>query len=173
MAGQKGTAADDRVSAISLDQAARLLMVTPQWVRKLVREGWITALGRGSYPLVGVVQGYIKFLKDEERKSTKTAAASRKDEARTREIEQRIAERDRRLIDLEEHDAVLDEVVGTIKASFVGLPARVTRDLDLRAKIEAEVDDVFRSAAARLAQRGAELREGRSVAASIAEDDPG
>jgi len=43
--------------------AARLLMVSPERVRQLSKEGWIEKQGRDQFLLVDVVQGYIRFRK--------------------------------------------------------------------------------------------------------------
>ena len=52
-------------STITIDVAAKLLMVTPEWVRRRTKDGWIPKTDRGRYRVVDVVQGYIRFLKDE------------------------------------------------------------------------------------------------------------
>ena len=134
---------------IAIGQAARLLMISDERVRQLQKQGYIPrAPKRGVVPLVGAVQGYLRYLKDEERQSSKSAAASRVTDARTREIELRIAERQRDLIPQEDARAVIGEMAAMLKAEFVGLPARVTRDLDLRRTLEQEVDASFARLAA-------------------------
>jgi len=60
----------------------------------------------------------------------------------------RIAERQRDLIPQEDARAVIGEMAALVKAEFVGLPARVTRDLDLRRTLEQEVDASFARLAA-------------------------
>ena len=134
---------------IAIGQAARLLMISDERVRQLQKQGYIPrAPKRGVVPLVGAVQGYLRYLKDEERQSSKSAAASRVTDARTREIELRIAERQRDLIPQEDARAVIGEMAAMLKAEFVGLPARVMRDLDLRRTLEQEVDASFARLAA-------------------------
>lgn len=112
-----------RSGQIPIVQAAKLLMITEQWVRQLIRKGYIEKVARGEVGLVNAVQGYIRFLKDEERRVSKSAAANAVQTARAREIELRIAKEEARLIDYDEAMAVLDVVVGTYKAQFAGLPA--------------------------------------------------
>ncbi len=134
---------------IPIGQAARLLLISDERIRQLQKQGYIPrAPKRGVVPLVGAVQGYLRYLKDEERQSSKSAAASRVTDARTREIELRIAERQRDLIPQEDARAVIGEMAAMVKAEFVGLPARVTRDLDLRRTLEQEVDASFARLAA-------------------------
>ena len=82
------------------------------------------------------VQGYIKFLKDEERRWSKSEVASRVQEARASEIEQRTARDGKTLIHRDELFAVVDEILGGLKSDLYGLPARVTRDMEQRRQIE-------------------------------------
>lgn len=46
---------------------ASFLDVSESELRKLAREGWIPKAERGSYPLVGCVQGYIRYLRKDAR----------------------------------------------------------------------------------------------------------
>lgn len=124
---------------ISLDVAARLLMISAERVRQLSKAGYITIPKRGHTTIVSAVQGYIRFLKEDARKETKTAAASRVTDARTSEIELRIAERKRELIPLEDAMLAMDLLVGAVNKEFDGQAARVTRDIKLRRLIEADV----------------------------------
>ena len=71
---------------ITIDVAAKVLMVTPEWVRRLTKDGWIAKTDRGRYRVVDVVQGYIRFLKDEARRATKTAAHNRLQGIRARPL---------------------------------------------------------------------------------------
>lgn len=144
-----------------------LLEITSTRVGQLAKDGYVPK----PYTIEGIVRGYLRFLKDEARRSSKVAASSRKDDARTREIELRIAERENRLIDREEAIAVADEIVGTFRASFAGLASRVTRDLQLRKKIEADVDETLRKVAALLEDRGRSLEESGTAGPSFEEGD--
>ena len=161
-----------RSGQIPIVQAAKLLMITEQWVRQLIRKGYIEKVARGEVGLVNAVQGYIRFLKDEERRVSKSAAANAVQTARAREIELRIAKEEARLIDYDEAMAVLDVVVGTYKAQFAGLPARVTRDHALRDSIENEIDDIFTRVADLLAARAAALQSGPDADTAAEEDEP-
>jgi hypothetical protein len=39
--------AGEAAGAIAIDVAAKLLMVTPEWVRRLTKDGWIAKTERG------------------------------------------------------------------------------------------------------------------------------
>ena len=47
----------EAAGTITIDAAAKLLLVTPEWVRRLTRDGWIAKTERGRYRVVDVVQG--------------------------------------------------------------------------------------------------------------------
>ena len=110
--------------------AARLLQISPRMLRHLVGKGWIPRHSRGRYTVVGVVHGYIAYRDHLDEKRTGTAADSDLRRAKQREIEQRMAIRD--LMDIVEHDAVFDEAIGMLKAELIGLPARITRNIEFR-----------------------------------------
>lgn len=138
-------------NVITLEVAAALIKVTPRRVQQLVKEGWIKKSGRGGYPLLSVVHGYVDFLQDEARRSAKSASASRVTDARTKEIELRILERSRTLVTEAKTEALTlwDELHGGLVADLLSVPARVTSDIAIRSKIEAAIDDALRAAAKR------------------------
>lgn len=147
---------------ISIAQAARLLMISEERIRQLQKQGYIPRLDkRGVVPLVGAVQGYLRYLKDDERRSAKSAADSRVRDARALEIELRIAERARDLIPWEDALADMAELAALVRAELAGLPARLTRSLDERGKIETEIDGVLARLSERAAQKAQSLGAGR------------
>ncbi len=156
------TANTNRSGYISRDVAARLLDLSTKRIDQLVADGWIPKTARGQYPLVGVVQGYIRFLKDEARRASKSAAASRKDDARTRLLEMKVAEEEGRLCDLEEANHAMDTVVGFVVTELDSLPVRFTRDLNLRTKLEDEVTAMRTRLANKLRQVSEELATGEA-----------
>ena len=165
--------APQREVLLTTAQAGNLLELTPARIGQLIKSGFIEKRGRDQVPLVSAVRGYIRFLKDEERKSSSTASATRIQDARCREIELRIAERESRLVDIVEHQDLFAETFGIVKAGLAGVPARVTRDAAIRQKIEMEIDDVLRRAADCFEHGTADLRASGSSAAPISEDDAG
>lgn len=131
---------DEQAGTITVAQATQLLMISDERLRQLAKMEYFKRAVKGRYNLVAVVQGYIKFLKDDERRTSKSATASRMQDAKTAEIEMRLAERRRELIPLDDAQAAIDVIVGKVRAEFSGLPARVTRDMTLRRSLEVETD---------------------------------
>lgn len=148
-------------TTIPIEQAAALLMVTTQWVRDLAKKGYITKVERGRVPLVGAVQGYIRFLKDEDRRASKTAALSEVQRERAKEIALRNARAAGELIQIELVDTVFADVLGTYRAELAGLSAEFTRDLTERDRLDALLNDKIARAKARFERRRDALRSGR------------
>lgn len=145
---------------ITLQQAATLLNRSVSWVQKLVTDGYIVRAGTNQYSVVAIVRGLIAYYDDLLEKTNKAAAASRATDARTREIELRIAERRRDLIQQEDARAVVSEMAAMVKAEFSGLPARFTRDLAERRRLEQEIDGSFDRLAAAARNAGTALATG-------------
>lgn len=157
---------------ISGPDAAKLLMLdSVRRIQQLAAEGYIDRAGQGRYVTVSVIQGYIRFLRDERRNNSENASANRNRDAKTREIELRIAKQDHELVDIGEVEAVIDEIAGTLRSEFIGFPASMTRDLPMRKKLEAGIDGIFTRASARIKETLAALRESGEALDTDAEDD--
>lgn len=143
---------------VSVAQAERLLDLSGERLRQLARAGHIPPAVKGRYPLVGIVAGYIRYLRDPARAGAKSIAEGRVLDARAREIELRIAAREAGFIDLDEHDQVVTEVVTLLAGEAAKLPTRFAGDALLHRRIEAEVDQLSAKMAKRVARRSAALR---------------
>jgi hypothetical protein len=147
-------------NVITSEFAGKLLMITPTRVRQLAREGWIVQIARNQFRLIDVVQGYIKFLRDDARRSTISQAEAKIKEARATEIQVRTAERLRELIATDDAVGAVETFAGTVLAEFSGMPARCSRDKAVRRAIENEIYEMRLRIAAKLGQLAAELKSG-------------
>ena len=145
---------------MTVAQAMSLLMLSDEWLRQLAKKGYVPKAEKGLLPLVGTVQGYIRWLKDDERAKSKTAAASAVQQARAREIELRIARESGKLVELEDAEAAFAEILGAFRSELVGVPAASTRDLELREIIDTRINDAVARARDRFRQRIETLRAG-------------
>ena len=68
-------------------------------------------------------------------------------DAKAKAIEIKNGRAERQLIEISEALEFVDTALGGHKADFDGFAARVTRDLQMRYKIESAIDDVFREGA--------------------------
>jgi hypothetical protein len=110
-------------------------------------------------------------LKDEQRNNSKSAAASRIQDARVAEIEMRNAIARREYVPVDDAQAAIDIVVGRVKSELTGLPARVTRDLDQRRKLETEVNGSLKRIADELAASAEYFAKGGDLPSTSGEDD--
>jgi phage terminase Nu1 subunit (DNA packaging protein) len=161
---------------VNTEEAARVIMKDTERVRQLAKAGWIAQEGKPRdrrYRLYDVVQGYIRFRDDEDRRTTKVAAHSRITDARSREVELKNAQREGRLIDLDEVLAAIESIVAMFRLQLSGLPARVTRDLQLRRTIETAIHDILDHIADLAAESAQALGARRAAHAAIAADGAG
>lgn len=110
-------------------------------VSQLAAEGVLKTEGRkAQYSWFDACQNYVRYLKSEDRKSSKSASDSRMRDAKAREIEVRTMQRLSRLVPIDVYDEMLESVCGMVRSEFAGLAATCTRDLTLRRIIEREVN---------------------------------
>jgi hypothetical protein len=112
-------------------------------VKQLSQDGWYKVLinrGRGKYNLIEACSGFVKYLRDEDRRSTRSAADARIKDAKAQDIETRTKQRLGRLIPLEVYEEMIDNMAGVVRSEFAGLAAASTRDLTMRRIIEREVN---------------------------------
>ncbi|MBN9033692.1 MAG: hypothetical protein BGO05_05400 [Rhizobiales bacterium 63-7] len=151
-------------SLISIDAAAALLDgLSAERVRQLIKEGWIPREKRGWVRLDAAVSGYIRYLKDTAKRTTKTASDSRVRDARAAEIEQRMQIKSRDLVPAKEATAAVDHVIAACAEAFAMLPAMITRDVAERNRIERHVKRAQGEVAKRLSEAARVLREGGSL----------
>ena len=131
---------DDQLSGFLSTQAvAKLLMLNPERVRQLVKDGYIERAGRNKFELIPTVQGYIAFLKDAERRASKSAAGARLQDIKTQKAALELEVAQKELLPRDDLFAAVDVISATVKNEMLGLPARITRDADARAALENEV----------------------------------
>lgn len=145
---------------LNATQVAALLTLSIERVRQLVNSGYIPRVGKAKYPVVGVVQGYIRFLKDEDKRTSKSAADDSLKAVRQREVEIRIAKEEGRLVDMSDVEAAFGSILGTLRAELSGVPASVTREASLRSAIDHAQSAAFGRAQKKFQDASLELRAG-------------
>lgn len=153
------------------DVGCKLLMITQQWFNKLVRDGWIKKAGKNRYRVVDVVQGYVKYLQDENRRATKSASASRVQDARAQQIEMQMAKEQRELIPIEDVAAFLSDTLGALRSELTGVPAASSRDPAVRAEIEKNQDAAIERCRAAFASGTKAIRSRQPIAVDAEEAD--
>jgi hypothetical protein len=165
------------VSKIGVTAAAvgAHLRLTRQRVGQLTDEGVFSRLADGSFDLDACRFAYIEWLRSDDRRSAKSVVASRINDARAAEIEIRTAERLKTLQGLgrDEGLAVVDAVLGPMRSDLQSVPARVTKDLALRLRLESELNGVLDNAANRARTHRRDRPQGGPAVADAAAVKPG
>lgn len=162
MATQK---ASDLDATITTSQAAKLLMVSEVWINKLHKMEYVPKAGRGKWNLVSVVQGYIRFLKDDDRRSSKSAAQSRITDIKAARLEMQMKAERRELVPLEDLHFVFDIGVSAVRAQMMAVPAKFTRDVKERRRLEKMIVEGLELASAEMKGKAAILKQGGDLTA--------
>ncbi len=124
-------------------QVAEHLDISQPRVAQFVGEGIFKPLASRKLDLDASRITYIRWLRDETRKSTQSAAAARVQDARAKAIELRTAREEGRLWEAEEVSAIIADILGTFRHELGGVAAASTRDLNIRAAIDKQFDDAM------------------------------
>jgi len=103
-----------------------------------MEDGYIAAAD--GVDLAVAIRGYTASLRDAAAQAGQSVAARRMQAARTRALELRTAQVDGLAFPYVESRDVMSEVLGQLKSGLSSVPASVSRDLDVRRQIEAEID---------------------------------
>jgi hypothetical protein len=133
--------------------------VKPYLPRKLNVQGVLKQEANGKFDLDQTRQCYIRHLRE---RRPKSGADEQWRAARAREIEVRTAEREGRLIAVGDSLAAQDVLCGVVVEKLVGLPARHTRDVGERQRLDDLVFTIHTEIANEMARIGAALREGKN-----------
>lgn len=153
------------------DEIGALIGVTGRRVTQMAAEGKIPSPIKGKYDAPAVIRALLNGVKERRDPSPLERAQARKAEAAAAETEMRLSARRGELVSVEFATSVFDELVALVRSELVGLPARVTRDVGLRRKLEEEVDASLSRIARRCGDASGVVRSGRDPVDAEAEDD--
>lgn len=148
---------------ITTSQAAKLLMVSEVWIGKLHKMEYVPKAGRGKWNLVAVVQGYIRFLKDEDRRSSKSASHSRITDIKAERLEMQMKAERRELVPFDDTRLVLDTAAGLMQSTLMAIPAKFTRDIAERRRLEALIVEALGGIADGIEKKADALKKGADV----------
>lgn len=145
---------------IPIEDFARLIGVTPRTVRNYVAEGTVTSGVRGKVLLNPSIRNLIDAARVARPDSQLDRARARALDARTRAQELRIAREDRQLISMDEALAAIEETTAVFVVGIESLPARLTRNMSIRAELEEIVFKVREEVAEKIGKRADVLMKG-------------
>ena len=127
---------DDEAGVVSTEMASKLLMISAARLGQIEKMEYVKKVGRNRWNLVNLVQGYINFLRDEDRRSSKSAGASRIQSIRADQLEMDVAAKRRELVPIEDVRLILDSAAGLMRSEMMAVPARFTRDVGERKRLD-------------------------------------
>jgi hypothetical protein len=142
--------ATDEAGTVTIESFAKVYELHPERVRQLIKEGWIPRGPRGKVNFIKGIQGMDKYRQDQLARATAKMGDSKIKDARTKEIEMRIAEKSGALISFDEVLAINQTLWGAMKAELDGLAASVSREREVRHRIQDRVDGALNRVAKRI-----------------------
>lgn len=107
---------------------AELLGITPRRLQQLANDGFVPRSDRGQYPLIGSVQGYIRYLKQASRESNRSSEHQRLARAQAVKVEMENYRRAGEYV-LREHVYELLTTLNTaLKGAHEGIPGRTANE---------------------------------------------
>jgi len=145
----KGDSAPEE-GTVAIEFFARIYGLNAERIRQLIKEGWIPRGPRGRVKFIESIQGMDRYRQDQVKRAKENSADHRIRDFKAREMELKIAHREGSLIDYDEVLSICQELFGTLKSEFDGLAASVTRERELRHRIEDRVNGALGRVAKRL-----------------------
>ncbi|PYF12986.1 hypothetical protein C8J30_101371 [Rhodobacter viridis] len=131
--------------ALPMAAAAKLLGLGEERLRQLVKAGYVTRVGRGTTTATAAVSGYVRFLRDEARKSPASTAASRSHNAKASLIEASTARRRAELVDLTEAEHVVTRIASTAIARLRKTPIDRALSASTRKTMTSEISGAIKA----------------------------
>lgn len=158
----------DSMHLCSTEEISSVLGMTPQWVRKLSKEGVIPQVTRGKFDLLSTVKRYIGYLKESQKeqstpsdqkkmKARKLKAETEEREARAKLAEIQLDEKAGKLISREDVTREWSGRCVEVKAALLGLPQEIGflfPDSEYRHMIEERVEQFVYETLERYSREG-------------------
>lgn len=146
------------------------LQLTTRWIRDLTTEGIFKQVER-RYDLDESHRAYAAYKVDKANEKRAPSASENLVKAKEAILARRLAREDRSIISMEEALEAHDLTTGAFNEAISGLPARITRDISERKRIEAICDGVRTSLNKAFGENRETLRTGQSAGEADTEDD--
>jgi len=135
---------------VALEFFASVYDLHVERIRQLIKEGWIPRGPRARVHMIDGARGMDKYRLDQIARAGTKGQDTRVKDARAQEIEMRIAEKRGALIDYGEALAICQTLFGALKSELDGLPASVSREREMRHKIEDRINGALTRVVKRL-----------------------
>lgn len=126
--------------AAGVSALAAVTGLSSRRLRQITAEAGIAPVARGLWPVAPTIMAVIAAAGRQRENDAERDARAALMRARAREIEVRTAQREGELVPIAEATAFVTRIVGKMVSLLAALPARATRDVALRRRIEALID---------------------------------
>ena len=163
-----------KMMAVTASDLCAILQVSQQTLGNFVSEGVITKADKGQYMLLNSLIGWTAYMKDRRKSSTATSAKAELDKQKALFVQ---AQREEKTGILrksfsKETVSISASAIAEFVADLHSIPARITRDPELREKLEKEFERIQEAAAKRARRRalGVDDDSGEPGAAETSDD---
>lgn len=156
---------------LSSSQLAMVFGLTERRIQQLEAESVLANVGEGRskrFRLGDAVRAMVRRSEIEAAESAQSASSSREmfEAERARKLKLENDQREALLVETPDALAAIDAILGEVRTSLAGIPARYTEDLAERRRLEDAIDNTLGEITGRLEKAGAALAEGRDPLAS-------
>lgn len=156
---------------VSQRELSARLGLTTRWIYDLTQDGVFVQVSGKKYDLDASHRAYaehrLKLVTEKKAPSASESLAKRKEEL----LQRRLDRESRTIIPMADALAVVDYVTGAFNEAISGLPARITRNIDERKRIETICDGVRTSLDKAFGEQRTSLQTGLPVGETSEEDD--
>jgi phage terminase Nu1 subunit (DNA packaging protein) len=152
------------MAQLTTKEVVALVEIGNDRLAQIEQGGWIKRAGRNRWPATETLAGLVRFYRDENRRGPKSEADARLKDARAEQIALKTKLLAHELVPTDEFLASTDMIVGRLISHLVSVPARCTRDLQLRQIIEREINLARTAAADEMDRQGQALTTTGSAA---------
>ena len=124
------------LTEFSASEIGSILGISERRVRQLAAEGKIPKPTRGKFDAPACVRAVLDAARADRPESSLEKARARAIDARARAQEMKIAREERELIPFDDAMESMELMMGAVNTAFVTLPARFTRNLETREKLD-------------------------------------
>lgn len=155
---------------VSQTELSHRLGLTTRWIYDLTKDGIFIQVER-KYDLDASHRAYTEYKLEKATEKRAPSATDNLTKAKEAILARRLAREDRTVIEMDDALESIDIVTGAFIEAISGLPARITRNIDERKRIEAICDGVRSKLDETFGEQREALRTGKPVGSANDEDD--
>jgi phage terminase Nu1 subunit (DNA packaging protein) len=150
------------LTEISASDLGNILGISERRVRQLAAEGKIPKPTRGKFDAPACVKAILEAARSDRPESALEKARARAIDARARTQEMKIAREERELIPFDDAVEAMELKMGAVNTALTTLPARFTRNLEIREQLDDLVFTIREEISNKLEELSKKYLEGKT-----------